>query len=194
MGNLKRSDIHFNPKNHEYTIKGVVFPGITGFIGKRTKKDFSSAGRFVEEYRDFGSRLHKEIEHYIRDGVKISHPSARFVQEILDIKYPSSIYARLPEVLVSDYERVCTAIDIVVYEIKECVKRATIFDIKTGNFDREYCTWQLSIGKFLLEKDGDFIVDKAFVISVKDKRFYEIIIRDKERCEDFIKGKAKKVL
>lgn len=188
MEKRTRQDIKFNEDAHEYFVGGVQFPGITGFIGKRTKKDFSNAGMFVEKYREFGSMAHKELELYIREGRSIEHPSIKFVQEYLDKKYPTSEYARLSEVLVSDYETACTAIDIVVYD-KD--KNAITFDLKTGNFDREYCSWQLGIGNYFLEKDGDFTVRESYVIATKDSFIYKIFPKSRERCIAFLAGHRK---
>jgi len=188
MSTMTRNDIHFDAESHTYTIHGVEYPGITKRIGKRLGKVFPSCLAEVPrvgEAAEFGSLVHADMERFIKKGKKPRHPTTQFiVDEFLSI-CPQVNFTWASELLVSDYKSVCTAIDLVGLSESE---GSIIFDIKTGNFDREYCSWQLGIGKYLLEQDGDVWVKECYVISTKDKWTYEIIPKSKERVMSLLYG------
>jgi hypothetical protein len=185
---MKRSAIQFNREKHVYQVDGHVLPGITGRIGKRLGKAFPPCLAelpVVAEAAEFGTSIHEDVEMYLKDGRLPGHSASRFVCEYIDKNFPKWNYVRAAELLVSDYSFVCTAIDIVAIDTDG---NATIFDIKTGNFNREYCSWQLGIGKYLLEMDGDIKVVDHYVINTKDKFVYKIIPKSRERCISLLYG------
>lgn len=175
---MSRQDIRFNEEKHIYTYKGKELSGVTGIIGKRLNKSFDKAEGFVDIYRDFGKELHKEMEEWARSGKKPCRLDALWVVGELNKRWPG--YAKLPEVLVSDYRRVASAIDLVVYTNP---MHAILIDYKTGHFDREYCSFQLGFYKWMLELDGDFRVDETYVINPKSKTVFKVTPKSKERCE-----------
>ena len=174
--------IRFEKETHEYFIDDLSLSGITKVIGKRVNKVFDGARDIpkVSSACEFGSQAHEEIEMYIKEGREIIHPSLSFVQEFIEEKYPITEYARYSEYLVSDYKKYATAIDLVFVD-KNGV--ADIYDLKTGVFYREYCSWQLGVCKMFLE----YPVRYCGVISLKDKRIYKIIPKTLAQCKGLFK-------
>ena len=130
---------------------------------------------------------HEEIEYYLKEGTEIIHPSLKFVQDFIEKRFPVSSFSRYAEFLVSDYEKVATAIDLMFLD---ACGYAYIFDLKTGVFDRGYCSWQLGLCKYLLEIDGDITVKECGVVSLKDKFIYRVIPKTADRCKSLL-GKSK---
>lgn len=195
-----RSRILFDEENHVYSLSDdpfVKLSGITGRIGQRLGKNFpkkssSNGGQIpvhIENAALFGSGIHKEVERALMEGVPPEHALAKSIVKELSRRYNLFKDIFLGEVLVSDYKQWATAIDIVVLKGQEEGKLvADVFDIKTGNFDREYCSWQLGIGAFLLEMDGDIKVDKHYVLSTKDREVYTINPKSIQRIRNLLYG------
>ena len=121
------------------------------------------------------------MEDYLRRGFYPENRASQWIAREIDSRWPSGAYMRYAEFLVSDYKTTASAIDILITDSKS---NAIIIDVKTGNFDREYCSWQLGVYKRLLEIEGDFTVKGCFVASTKDKFFYNIIPKSQERVDD----------
>ena len=185
---MERQKIVFNEEKHTYSYKGKPMSGITGIIGKHVGKDFSKAGAFVEPYTEFGKQVHKDIEDYLFHGTYPEHPTSRYAVDWIIERFKFKKVAIYPEVLIGDYDTVATAVDIVIVDEDGW---CTLIDTKTGNFDREYCSWQLGINKYLIEIDGDWRVKDTFVLSTKDKFIYRVIPKPIERCKALI-ANAKK--
>ena len=85
----------------------------------------------------------------------------------------------LAEVLVTDNQYFASAIDIV------CVQRGTnnavLIDIKTGDFKREYCSWQLGMYKYMFELERKNLkVTDTLVFCTKDQMVYKIFPKEKQ--------------
>lgn len=181
---MKRDSIIFNEATHQYFYKGKELTGVTRIIGQRLGKRFPANIETVpilEQATGDGKFIHAELEDYLRRGLAPDNKASKWIIDELNRQWPASMYSRYAEFLVSDYVSIASAIDIVIVDQ---YRNAIIIDIKTGNFDREYCSWQLSVYKRLLEIEGDFHVRNAFVASTKDKFFYRIIMKSQERVDD----------
>ena len=180
--------ISFDEEAHRYFCNGKELPGITAIVGRRVGKVFSEGCRnlpVVHCATNRGSRVHQLAEDYFRFGYPITaSKDAAFIVETIDSLYPSSSHLRIPEMLVSDRENVATAIDLVVVKP---TGDAVIFDYKTGNFDREYCSWQLGFGKYLFELEGDVKVTEAYVIATKESHVYKI----RPKSEELVKARIR---
>jgi len=180
-----RDMIQFDKLQHRYYYCGKELKGVTGVIGKRLGKKFGQESLGIQRVFDateFGSMVHGEVESWIKQGVSPCNEHSRYVCDFLSENYPKSLFVYASELLVSDYVSVATAIDVVVIQ----GRKAMIFDIKTGVFDREYCSFQLGIGKMLLELDGDLDVVGAFVIATKDRFVYTINCKSEDRCRSLL--------
>lgn len=184
---MLRDDIEFDEENHIYRFRGKLLRGVTSLIAKRLRKKYSEASLALMDAREYGKMFHKEVEEFLMNGTVPVDPGVRWVDSILKM-YPRNEWAVRCEMLVSNFKCTASAIDIVLYRPTEDGKkyRAVIFDIKTGEFCREYCSWQLGFYKWFLEIEGDFIVEAAYVISKKDARIYRISPIAKERCESLL--------
>jgi hypothetical protein len=185
MGRYTRKDIVFDREKHKYFVGGKELSGVTSIVGKRVGKTFDKARGIqrVQDACDFGSKAHEEIEYFLKEGTDIIHPSLKFVQEFIEKRFPVSSYSRYSEFLVSDYEKVATAIDLMFLD---SYGYAYIFDLKTGVFDRPYCSWQLGLCKYLLEYDGDIKVKECGVVSLRDKYVYRVIPKTADRCKSLL--------
>jgi hypothetical protein len=192
MTNMRRTKLSFDPVEHLYRYEDQDLPGITGRIGKRLGKVFppcllesNTTSRKIEQIgmaREFGSLIHEDVELFIKDGKTPEHPVSAWIVSEWQKLFHTPEYLWASELLVSDYNTVATAIDLVAIKGRE----AHIADIKTGNFDREYCSWQLGIGKYLLERDGDLEVVGCHVISSKDNFCYQITPKSFSRVFDLL--------
>jgi hypothetical protein len=89
------------------------------------------------------------------------------------------------EVLVSDKKQYASSVDI----IDDCGGGSlAIYDIKKGVFKRDYCTWQLSIYKYLIEGFTGYKVKKCEVLALKDREVYTIFPKNKEDVEKLLYG------
>lgn len=187
---VKDNKLVFIEDTHSYYYDGNKLPGITCTIGKRLGKNFpgmSSAPSRVAQAAEFGSAIHSDVEKYFLTGKAPKHPISEFVCQYVDDKFPEEAFERYGELLVSDKEKVATAIDIVV--VNRETKLAGVLDIKTGNFDREYCSWQLGIGGYLLQSLYGIEAVLFGVIATKDRRGYTITPKSVARIESLLYGK-----
>jgi len=172
--------VEFDEQKHEYWYNGKQLSGITGLINKKLRLKMPQ--EFLEEHQEEGIHVHKAIQKWIETGDSGSvHPGVRWLTGEFRGHYPNGqIYS---EVLVSDFDRYASAIDIVL----AMGDGLTIFDIKKGVFKRDYVTWQLSIYKYFAEKVGKRVVD-CVCLCLRDKEFYPIFPKPAEDVEKLLYG------
>lgn len=188
---MPRSAIRFDKEEHRYFYGSKELSGVTKIVGKRLGKKFPECLAEVprvSEAAEFGSAIHADIERYIKRGKKPRHPLTEWAIGELESRFPKNEYLWASELLVSDYEIVATAIDFVAIKGREAV----LFDFKTGNFDREYCSWQLGIGAYLLERDGDLTASRTgYIVATKEKWIYEVTLKPEERVKTLLYERTK---
>ena len=171
----------FNEEKHEYYYKGLRLYGITGAIAKLLGKFFPENDACMLA-RMYGTDVHKEVENYFNNGNKeLSTESGKWIVENINefIKINNiKVKDVKSEVLVSDYIGTASKIDIVITSLDG---NAYLFDIKTGNFDRPYCSLQLSCYKYLFELCYNIKVCGLYVLHTKTKKRFHIIEQNKER-------------
>jgi hypothetical protein len=181
----------FEEDTHEYFLKGRALSGITGIIGK--KLALKMPEQFMEEHRDEGIHVHKAIQSWV-EGKKIEsvHPGVDWITNTFYAetcepytKERGAVKSFNAEVLVSDLEQYASAVDIVV-EWPD--KTVDIYDIKNGIFKRDYCTLQLSIYKYFIEKFTVYNVRTCMVIGVKDKEYWPIFPKPFSEIEKLLYG------
>ena len=175
--------IEFLEDEHEYWFtdsdgKHRRLHGITRAIGEKLGKHFPDTD-IVKLATIYGSDVHKEVENYYNNDGKLSTEGAKWVVEELSRFADSLIYDRAEniqcEVMVSDFEGTASKVDVVMHT----VEGAYLFDIKTtSKFDREYCTLQLAVYKYLYEKCYDEKVLNTFVLATKSKNRFRTLDRD----------------
>lgn len=146
MKKLKESGVVFNEENHTYTLDGDELSGITGYLKRLVFPDLyrDVPHEVLEEAARRGTLIHRQIEDFAVNGNVPMFPSdeltgfANFAS-IEKIKFVSSEY------LVTDFDHFASAIDLVD-------DNNNLYDIKTtASLNREYCSWQLSIYKYLFK-------------------------------------------
>lgn len=175
-----RMTMQFDEKQHKYFYNGKEMSGVTGVIGIITGKEFPKSignGKGIHHInvaRDEGKAIHSVIEYFIDTG-KV-HPEANddalWIVESLKKRYPVQTWTYLAEVKVTDKKYFASSIDIVC--IMNGTNKAVLIDIKTGNFEREYCSWQLGMYKYMLELEGKFNVIGTEVFCSKDEMVFTI--------------------
>jgi len=170
----------FNAEEHSYFYEGKLLHGITGTIGKIMGKVFPE-NDIVMLATMYGHTIHSESEDWIKSERPPSTEGGKWlIQELKNIQAELSIGKFEAEVLVSDFEGTASAVDIVAHT-KE---GAYLFDIKTtSKFDREYCSRQLSVYKYLYEKVYEEKVLGLFVLATKSERRFRILEQDFARTE-----------
>jgi hypothetical protein len=173
--------VSFDEARHEYWYKGTQLSGVTGLITRRL--GLKMPQEFLEERREEGTHVHKAVQNWINTGKSGSiHPMVSWIISMFP-PIPAPLFA---EVLVSDFERYASPVDIVM---ERDDGRLNIYDIKTGNFKRDYCTWQMSIYKYLIEKHCGRSVEQCLVLAAKDGEEYTIFPKPFEPVEKLLYGR-----
>jgi hypothetical protein len=175
--------VAFFEDKHEYYYKGKRLSGVTGLIAEKLK--IKMPEEFVGERQAEGVHVHKAVQRWIETGDSGSvHPGPAWV---------ASCFMGLreglnSEVLVSDFERYASSIDIVDAHDDRVLD---LYDIKTGVFKRDYCAWQLSIYKYFVERTAKAKVRKCAVLCLKDREIYPIFTKSVEQVEKLLYGSGK---
>lgn len=160
--------------------KGKQLSGVTGLVAK--KLGLKMPQEFVEEYQEEGIHVHKAVQNWINTGKSGSvHPKVSWVVNT----FSPAPFPLFSEVLVSDFERYASSVDVAAEREDGTLD---IYDIKTGNFKRDYCTWQLSIYKYFIEKHGGRSVTQCLVLAVKDREAYTIFPKPFDQVEKLLYG------
>jgi len=176
-------DVTFDEANHEYWYKGKKLSGITDLVSKKLGLKYSND--FVGEHAQEGIHIHKATQKWFETGDPESvHPGVQWLVQSFGDKesYYGNAY---PEVLVSDFKKYASSVDI-VYEKPD--ETFIIYDIKKGIFKRDYVTWQLSIYKYFIEKYAGKTVSDCVCISIKDKEYYPIFPKSFADVEKLLYG------
>lgn len=172
--------LEFVPESHKYFywdgLQRKELHGITGIIGKRLGKSFPDNVTKVQLGSLYGKDVHKESEMWIKEQRLPSSESGNWVVSVLkdipDVGYFTA------ETLVSDFETTTSCIDVVAV-LKDGT--ALLYDIKTtSTFDREYCSLQLSVYKYLYERCYNIPVTGLYVIATKARKVFRIIPKDEK--------------
>jgi len=170
--------VTFDEQKHEYWYKGKQLSGITGLVSKKLGLKYNN--EFVGEHAEEGIHVHKAIQRWIETGDPGSvHPGVQWLVETLRKEYPNGQLHS--EVLISDFDKYASAIDIVL----SVGDGLMLFDIKKGIFKRDYVTWQLSVYKYLVEKMRKQVID-CVCICLKDKEYYPIFTKPVDEIEKLL--------
>ena len=174
----------FDESKHEYWYRGKQLSGVTGLITK--KLGMKLPQEFLEEHQEEGAHVHKAVQRWIETGESGSvHPGVRWLVDTIEEHFPVKINQFLSEVLVSDFKRYASAIDIIA---ERGGGEFILFDIKKGVFKRDYVTWQLSVYKYLFEKYGKRAVRDCVCICLRDREYYPIFPKSTDEVEKLLYG------
>lgn len=179
---MKEGNIHnviFDSVLHVYMYEGKLLKGITRTVSEVCGKSFPETHiPLLSAFTSFGNQVHKEVERWIKEGISPETEAGKWVSgELTRIKEENTPSVLSSEVLVSDFEGTASQVDVVLYT----GSGAYLFDIKTGVFDRKYCTDQLSVYKVLFQWCYKVKVLGLYVLASKSKRVFKIIPCDNER-------------
>lgn len=181
-GTIKR--VSFDEERHAYAFDGKPLKGVTSAIGRYMGKSFPDSG-IVRLACSYGSQVHKESERWINEGRPAETENGRWVVEQLKMlkeKFGGDGYGA--EVRVSDFEGTASNVDAVLHLPADSV---VLIDIKTGAFDREYCSLQLSVYKMLYEASYPETVVALLVLNTKARRIFTIFLRDEAVCRKILR-------
>jgi hypothetical protein len=137
---------------------------------------------FVGERQAEGVHVHKAAQQWIETGESGSiHPAVAW----LTACFMGERKGLHSEVLVSDFERYASSVDVVDAHEDGVLD---LYDIKTGLFKRDYCSWQLSIYQYFIEAYTDYKVGKCEVLCYKDKEVYPIFTKPAEQVVKLLYG------
>lgn len=173
-------DVEFDPVLHKYHYAGRELSGVTGYIeGKMGMRfvrscDGKASGGLLGVRTSYGTQVHREVEMWIKEGVKPVTGGAIKVVELL-----GSHGELRSEVMVSDFERFASRVDIVEYDMER--KVVNLYDVKTTSvFHREYCTRQLNMYQDMFLKSYPEYVDYRvglWVLHTESGRKYRVVRR-----------------
>lgn len=165
--------VEFNEEEHVYTYKGRKLNGVTSCIARKLGKSFPDTVK-VQLACSYGSQIHKESERWIEEGLMPDTENGKWVVDNL-IEFRKKVgnisaskYSA--EVRVSDFENTASNVDVVLHT----PEGVYLADIKTGQFDRHYCTLQLNAYRLMYENSYNEKVLGLFVLNTKAKRLFKI--------------------
>jgi hypothetical protein len=172
--------VTFFEDRHAYYCQGKKLSGVTGLIAEKLR--IKMPEEFVGERQAEGVHVHKAVQRWIETGDSGSvHPAAAWaVSCFMGIREGLG-----SEVLVSDFKRYASSVDVIDAHDDGVLD---LYDIKTGVFKRDYCSWQLSIYKYLIEAHTSYKVRKLEVLCAKDKEIYPIFAMPTEKVEKLLYG------
>lgn len=179
-GNI--SQVQFDKVAHRYMyFDGTTMrelKGVTTAIAKKLGKSFPQNSITVQLACSYGQQIHKEIERWIEEKKEPDTDNGKWLKSEI-IKFQDKIgkteCQRLEgEKLVSDFENTASNVDIVLHT----PNGVYLFDIKTGVFDRKYCTMQLNAYRLMYENSYDEKVLGLYVLNTKSKRTFAIFACD----------------
>lgn len=186
-------NVIFDEEKHEYFYMGKQLSGVTGLISKKLGLKYGN--EFVSEAAEEGVHVHKAVQRWVETGDSGSvHPGVRFVVSRLGVLRDAGKCAS--EVLVSDFKRYASAVDIVVDtgqarsedKLQKFTRLVNVYDLKTGKFNRGYVTWQLSIYKYFIERFTKFGVKDCLCLALKDQEVYQIFPKCVGQVEGLLYG------
>lgn len=182
--------VTFDEEKHEYWFTDEQghhrrLYGITGVIGKMLNKTYPVNSTNVQIGILYGNTVHFESELWIKEGKEPSTEAGKWlVQYLKDMKSKYNVSHFDAELLVSDFEKTASCIDIVAHLPD---KKAILFDIKTtSHFDRAYCSLQLSCYQRLFENVYDEKVVAMYVLATKSKRAFRILKQEPSRVQKIL--------
>lgn len=170
-GNIMQ--VEFDEERHVYTYQGRTLNGVTSCIARKLGKSFPKTVT-VALACSYGSQIHKESERWIEEGLSPETENGKWVVDSL-IEFRKKVgnisaskYSA--EVRVSDFENTASNVDVVLHT----PQGVFLADIKTGQFDRHYCTLQLNAYRLMYENSYSEKVIGMFVLNTKAKRLFRI--------------------
>ncbi|HZJ99756.1 MAG TPA: hypothetical protein VFC79_07105, partial [Tissierellaceae bacterium] len=171
---LPNSGVQFIEDSHQYWLGDKQLNGITGILSRHLFPDkYDNIPSYIlENAANRGTIVHDACrdwdmvgEYYISDADREDDKIVEFIESYIRISEQYNLKPVYSEYLVTDGTDYASAIDS-VFEIE---KLLALGDIKTTyKLDKEYLSWQLSIYKYLFEKQTGLKVDKLFAIWVRD--------------------------
>lgn len=184
---IRINAVTFDEEKHEYWFTDEQghhrrLYGITGVIGKMLNKTYPVNSTNVQIGILYGNTVHSESELWIKEGKEPSTEAGKWiVQYLKDMKNQYNVSHFDAELLVSDFEKTASCIDIVAHLPD---RKAILFDIKTtSHFDRAYCSLQLSCYQRLFENVYDEKVVAMYVLGTKSKRAFKILQQESSRVQ-----------
>lgn len=173
--------VTFDEEKHKYFWEGKELFGVTTSIGKLLGKSFPDSAN-VQLATIYGHDVHKESELWIKEGAEPSSIAGKWVVQYLkDMQSQVDVRKIEAELLVSDFEKTASCIDIVAHLPEG---KAVLFDIKTtSQFDRAYCSLQLSCYKRMFEACYGEKVEAMYVLATKAKRAFRILEQEPGRVQ-----------
>ena len=171
---LPNSGVRFIEDPHSYWLGDKQLNGITGILSRHLFPDkYDNIPSYIlENAANRGTIVHDACrdwdmvgEYYISDADREDDKVVEFIESYIRVSEQYNLKPVYSEYLVTDGTDYASAIDS-VFEIE---KLLALGDIKTTyKLDKEYLSWQLSIYKYLFEKQTGLKVDKLFAIWVRD--------------------------
>lgn len=174
----------FDEENHKYFFDGKELHGVTTPICKLMGKSFPD-NVTIQASIIYGHDVHKESELWIKEGKEPSTQAGKWlIQQLKEFQIKYNVVKYEAELLVSDFEKTASCIDIVAYLPD---RKAILFDIKTtSHFDRSYCSLQLSCYQRLFEEVYDEKVVAMYVLATKSKRSFRILEQEQTKVDKIL--------
>ena len=180
--------VEFNEAFHKYFLDGKEVSGVTKVIGLIMNERFpTGSGKGIHHInvaREHGKAKHGIIQYFI-DNNKLHEEAGDdeyWLIKTLKMRFPITEWTYLAEVLVTDNQYFASAIDIVC--LQRSANNVVLIDTKTGEFKREYCSWQLGMYKYMFELERkQFKVLDTLVFCTKDQMVYKIFPKEEQEIK-----------
>jgi regulator of replication initiation timing len=184
MTGLKNSRVFFDDISHTYILDGKQLLGVTSLMKKHgLSTDYSGVPSvFLQKAASRGTAIHEAISEYIKTGRFTPNPldpdglNEERVRAVNEYK-KTGLNAIESEFLISDEKLVASSIDIIIEDY-------SLVDIKTTNvLDKHQLAWQLSIYKYLFEKQVGITVPSLYGLHIKRNGHNLVPITPILKCE-----------
>lgn len=184
---IKGRTLEYFDDTHMYLVDGILVQSVTQLLNRKFGKKYDGIdANTLKKAADRGTRIHKAIEDYCKDGIESD------LEEVKDFAFLQKYYKfevvenELPIIVDFAGETYAGRLDLIIRfprDEKDDYARLAVADIKTtSTLDKEYLGHQLNLYRMGVHQCyGDYITDLYGVHLRKGTRkLVEIPIRSEE--------------
>ena len=172
---------------HMYLVDGILVQSVTQLLNRKFGKKYDSVdANTLKKAADRGTRIHKAIEDYCKDGIEAD------LMEVKDFAFLQNYYKfdvkfnELPIIVDFAGETYAGRLDLII-SFENLTRKNEIInavaDIKTtSTLDKEYLGHQLNLYRMGVEQCYDIAIQKLYGIHLKNgtRKIVEIPIRSEQ--------------
>jgi hypothetical protein len=194
---LKNHILNFDEETHTYLVDNIVVPSVTGILQKTIFKDkYKNVDKgTLERAGTRGTKMHKAIEVYEKEGVETSIPELRSYKLIKRLYNFKVIYSEIPIIIEYEGKVLCAGkLDQIIDLQTDDKEIRCVNDFKrTASFDLEYLSYQETLYAIGYEQCYDDKIEKLYGTHLRnDKKQFKEILRIDDKAMELLKEYCEK--